>query len=266
MKEFAKMLCAVGIGTATVISVSGEELFSATKVQDFANGSGVSTSGNTLLVPRGKFLQSAKRFAYDPGKRYKLSCTVRLAKGESGRVFLGFVPLDAAGKKILSGEINAIPKSLTTLASAAGKGATELILTDGSRWNNTTPYGCIAFNADEKFSDLPNRTVVPMVKGSVEKRDGKWVAQLKKPLKNGYEAGTAVRQHVESDAFIYGVKKNLTGEKRQLTAVFSGHAANGLSSSRAWKGTAQVQMMIGFTTADAAGVMEISELKLEELL
>lgn len=258
------MLCAAGMSAAALNPVLGKELFSATKVQDFSDVSGLSANGDNFLVLRG-FRRSAKKFPYDPQKKYKLTCTAKLANGEKGMVFLGFIPYDAAGRRISSSEINAYPKTMTTLAADAEKGAKEISLIDGSKWNNKTAYGNIVFHADEKFSDLPNRSLIPMVKGSVEKKDGSWTVKLKKPLNKRYEAGTAVRQHVDSDAYIYGARKNLTGDSQQLTAVFSGHATYGLSSTKAWKGTSQVQVTIGLVSPDSTTVMEVSELKLEEL-
>ena len=196
---------------SSLIPVFGEELFSAKEVQDFVNSSGISSDGEKFLVLQGRFLNSARKFPYDPKKKYKLTCTVRLVSGSKGLAYLGLTPFDAAGKRIFSQTINALPKSFTTLAAAAEKGATTLSLTDGSKWDNKTPYGFVVFNADEKFADLPNFTGVPMVKESVTQKDGTWTVQLKKPLNKQYEAGTAVRQHCASDFLIYGARKNLTG-------------------------------------------------------
>ena len=265
MNKIAVALWIAGFGISSLIPVLGKELFSAKEVQDFTNSSRISSEGKNLLILRGQFLSSAKKIPYDPQKKYKLTCTAKLANGEKGMVYLGFIPYDAAGRRILSSEINAYPKTMTTLAADAEKGAMEICLADGSHWNNKTVYGNIAFQADEKLSDLPNRFLIPMAKGSVQKKDGSWTVKLKKPLNKRYEAGTAVRQHVDSDAYIYGARKNLTGAPQQLTAFFSGHATHGLSASKAWKGTSLVQVAIGLTSPDAAAVMELSELKLEEL-
>lgn len=265
MNKLVMTLCTVGLSAATVFPVVGEELFAAKETKDFVGTPGLSVSGENFLVLRGKFLESLKKIPYDPRKKYKLTCSARLVNGEKGLLYLGVSPFDAAGKRIFSAEVNALPKTMTTLAADASAGARELRLTDGSRWDNKVAYGYVVFNADETFADLPNRSGVPMVKGSVAQEGGGWKVELKKPLAQSYAAGTAVRQHAASDYHLYCTRKNLTAETQQFTAVLSGHAARGLSYTAAWKGTDRIRVLVGFTSPESTAVMELSELKLEEL-
>ena len=265
MNKLSLALCIAIIGMLIKTPLCGKELFSAGDVKDFVSNSGISSNGEKILILQGKFQSSAKIFSYDSQKKYKLSCSVRLVNGSKGKIWLGFIPFDADGKKIACREINLISKSLTKLAGAAEKGSTELVLVDGSAWNNKTPYGYVAFNAKTDFSDLPNRSCIPMAKGSVVKENEVWKVKLSKPLEQDYPAGTEVRQHVDSDKYIYCVRPNLTEENQPISAVISGHAEFGLSYKKAWRGTARIQVLIGFTSPDTAAIMELSELKLEEL-
>ena len=65
--------------------------------------------------------------------------------------------------------------------------------------------------------------------------------------------------------YIYGKRRKLTEETQRIAAEISGHIVCGLSYTKAWKGTAYIRLVIGFASKDAKSVMEISELKLEEL-
>lgn len=172
--------------------------------EDFQNPKAFVKEGDLLLVKgRGVFF-SAKTIDVDPAGSYHFSVEYRNRSGSPVKIMTGFVPLDGTGKVIPANTVCRIPGTETETAAEAYRGEKILRVKDASKWKADLSSGYAAFNAKADLSDLPNASVVPMVKNGVEKEGNVWKIILKNPLPKNIPAGMKVRQHSNnSGAYIW---------------------------------------------------------------
>ena len=153
-------------------------------------------------------------------------------------LYLGLQLYDKDNKRIDVITINSIPETATVLAADAKEGDTTLKIKDGAKWTNSRKDTVVAFGAKEDYSDLPNKNLIGIKKGSIKKGEDVWTLELAEPLKKAYSAGTKVRQHKNGGTYFYAVTKDLTFDWQKVESpVFSGMAKFGEQKLLLWPGT-----------------------------
>ena len=242
-------------------------VFRLEKPADLNNAKALSLNNGVLKASgRGKFM-SVKDFVLDPAKKYRLSGEFRQASGSPVRVYFGYAPLNEKGRIIYPIYVKNIPGTETELAADAKRGDKAVKVRNAAKWNGKIGYGYIAFNVKDDFSDLPNGSVIPIVKDGIKAEGEVWEIQLKEPIRQKIPAGTKVRQHSSGGTHIWnGGAANL---KDQWTALRSSHLLNGKVKSGApvdklWPGTKSVKLVIELD-GKADSVTEIRNVKVEEV-
>ena len=267
--SFVSKLSAGLFAASCVCSLAAAEILNINAPADFMTPKQVAVSEDGIIVKGPSFnLFSAKMLKLDPAKKYKISGDFRLKEGEKvDYVYLGFVPFDAQGKKISSGSVNVTPNSDTILVKAAVAGDTVVYVKDASTWDNKTPHGYFVFNANPDYSDLPNFNLLQIPQGGIEQDGDVWKITLKKPLKKDIAEGVGVRQQKAGSAYIYAsYKRDLPHEWTTLSGIISGSVAkSGNPSKKLWPATASVRLMVMMLNGDNNCVVEMKNIKIEEI-
>ena len=235
---------------ANLIKNGGAETGDISGWTGFASTSDKAQEGTKsfVLKPNGT-ATSADAIEVDPKARYELSGFMVAEEG-SGTSHLGFRPLDADKKPILSEHITAIKDTGTKLREAATKGATVLKIENGQAWvfdeKSTPEFGCVAFNVDDSgaFADFPNRNISEMGIKAIRQTDGQWEVELAKPLKADFAAGTKVRQHRAQGGAIWVQSKTVADQWVEFKGTRSGVSTTGQESGKFWPGTKFIQVTI----------------------
>ena len=246
--------------------LSAEDLFIQSELADFAPVKRIVKAEDAFSVKGLGVILSAKSLTLDPAKKYQISGEFCQKGGKQVALYLGFAPYDGKGRPILSKMVNIAKATLTEVAEDAKKGDKIVKVKDASKWNVKTPYSHIVFGAKEDLSDLPNATVQATVKPNAQQNGEVWEILLKKPLTKDIAAGTAVRQHMDGSAFIYtaGYKK-LTDQWVTMKGTISGISSFGLPSSKMWKGTEKVKVLILISIGDSTSEVSFRNIKVTEV-
>ena len=258
----------VGLMAAACIGMASAEeaVVKIEKPADFTQSSLVKPSENALTLRGRTAFMSKTTFQVNPAVKYSISGEFRHKKGKPVRILFGFVPYAKDKTQIRANMVNGNNTTLTTLAEAAKKGDKVLKVKDASKWNTKTTYSFVAVNAAKDFSDLPNRNLFYTVVPNVKQNGTVWDITLKEPLKADIAAGTAVRQHLAGDGYIYTVRIfKPTEEWAAHSAMISGIVRNGLATNRFWRGTASAKLLILVLDGEPKSEFEIRNVKVTEV-
>ena len=213
------------------------------------------------------WVNSKKVFAVDPAKKYVISGEFRFLGTPPRSFSVGFMPLTAKERPIPPVSIHAVPGTETVLAAGAKAGDTVIKVSAAEKWNNKLPVCAVAFDAKEKFADLPNYAYAAMKAGSVKKNGDAWEIELVKPLAKGYAAGTRVRQHLFGGTYIYAVSQygKFSADWRKYTGTVTGVTESTRSDKAFWPATAKVRVIVLTSGGKEDSVLEFRDLKVEEL-
>ncbi|MBO4631901.1 MAG: hypothetical protein J5858_08270 [Lentisphaeria bacterium] len=247
-------------------SLSAVEIFRIDKPEDFTKPTEV-TQENDILVVKGKAsLYSAEALKLDPAKKYKLSGEFRLRSGTPVQVRLGYLPLDRKNRGIYPLYVNTVPDTETEIAASVRRGGKVISVKDASKWKNTNALCYVAFNAKDDFSDLPNRSVIPIAKNGIRQTADGWEITLKQPLKMNMEEGTKVRQHIDGATCIWNTGVATLNDRWVVrTGLLSGIVKVGTSANKLWPGTGSVRIHIRLLGGKTDSVVEIRNVKVEEI-
>ena len=262
---FTRTLLTGIAAAASICAVSAADLYVPKAAADFDKAN-IFTVKNGVFTAKGPFTATSKKvFKVDPAKKYRVSGTVKGISGKTGYIYLGFVPYNAQNRWIHPASANCGANTFTELAAPVKKGDKVIKVKDASKWDSKTPYGAVAFDAKADFSDLPNFNFVFVPKNSIAKKGDVWEITLKTPLAKAYPAGTKIRQQLSSSTYIYAVIRKVADKELQLAGTVSGLYKNKIGFGKFWPGTKTFRLLVmhGSTKPDA--VLEIKNLKLEEV-
>jgi len=113
---------------------------------------------------------SKQFFPVEAGKKYTLSGTFKSLGKTPSKMYFGLRCYDKNKRWISPYHSNVILGSATTLAEACEKGVKTVVIKANKKWKKNL---CIAFNAKDDFSDLPNRETIYKITGSSPELVGK---------------------------------------------------------------------------------------------
>ena len=259
----------VGLLAAACIGMASAEEAAVVKFEkpaDFIQPSLVKPSENALTLRGRAAFMSKTTFQVNPAVKYSISGEFRHKNGKPVRILFGFAPFAKDNTPIRANMVNGYNTTLTTLVEAAKKGDKVLKVKDASKWNTKTTYSFVAVNAAKDFSDLPNRNLLYTAVPNVKQNGTVWEITLKEPLKADIAAGTAVRQHLAGDGYIYTVRIFKPTEEWSVhSAMISGILRNGLATNRFWRGTVSAKLLILVLDGDSKSEFEIRNVKVTEV-
>ncbi len=182
---------------------------------------------------------SRDSFAVDPAKRYRISGEFKSGGAAGGILCFGLAPATAAGQVIYSVCVNALSGTDGELTAAAAAGATEIQVSSADRWRKQG-QSAVAFGTRPDRGDLPNFEIAP-----IAGIDGHTV-KLREPLKRAWPAGTAVREHVFGDTYMFGgaAYQKLSDQWTTFSGVIAGENPTGSEGGRFWRGTKRAHWVI----------------------
>ena len=186
-----------------------------------------------------------KKFKIDPTKTYTITASVRAVNNQNNEkslVYVGFNVLDKQGKVIGASNVAVVPGTMTELAANVEKGATTVLVKDGSKF----PKGAISIVTDvkEDLSDLPNRNIIANGITSVVQKENGWEITLSRPVYRVAKAGKAVRAH-RMGGYMYPAGGKLVGsEWITITGSVKGMNKSGWSNNVWPVGADQAQLVI----------------------
>ena len=225
----ALLMFTISAFAAETINLSNPEIWSAFLKKR------MTFEGNEITIDdKGLFaLEATPYIDVDPNKSYTISATITNLGEKVTTFYMGFRAYDAKGA-IQCQDVHSRKDSFTTLAQDAKKGDNFIIVKDASKWDVKNKYTCVAFNAKEDFSDMPNRHRLNITK--IEKLDDDtWKITLVAKLNRDFPADTGVRQHING-GYIYtgGQGRILPGETKVLKGTIKGIDLPGNYSVRKW--------------------------------
>ena len=253
------------LAICSLSAVNAKELFVMQSAKEMTPTRNIKVNEKGFVIGKTSVIYSSRLFAFDPAKKYKLSCDAFLKNGKSGKLYLGFMNYDSNNRLISSVEVNGLPGTFTVLTEAAPAGSQILKLKDASKWNRKSRHASVALNASADNSDLPNRNIAAVDPDSIVQKEGFWEVKLKAPLKTAVAAGSGVRQHFSSYSYQFLAKPVLGGEVKNYSGESHGVAASGIYPAKAWKGTAKFRIVMLLESSESGAEVEFSQLKLEEL-
>lgn len=180
---------------------------------------------------------------------YELAAFFKAAK-EKDNVNIGLACYDGDKKQILSRHVAVIQGTETELTEEAKVGDTIVKIKQGAKWQFdpswTERYGYVTFNVDDSgaYRDLPNREQSgPGIK-AIRQAGEHWEVELALPLKQGYPAGTKVREQRAKGVHCSGSVKEIETDwievKRRVKGISQCDAVGG----EFWPGTRFVKISI----------------------
>lgn len=251
---------------ATVGSVFAEEITAVKSSGDFMQAKKVTLADGVFTFKGKGTLESVAFIRVDPAKKYRISGEFRAKAGTGpARLYFGFEPCDAEGRRIRPQHIHKIPGSQTVTAADAKKGDKTLIVRRAA-WNVKTPYSHVALHAEDDLRDLPNRDVVPVAPGGIQPEGDTLKITLDVPLRTDIPAGTKVRQHLDGDGYIYCAGKSFLKDQWEgRSGIVSGFTKDTRSDKQFWPGTVKVRILILVTGGNQDSVTEFRNIKVEEV-
>ena len=236
----------------------------------FAGGKASQWRKYVSAAPESGVLQAALplpiRYGYPvfevaPDKKYAICGEFRLTEAETqAQLEAGLLCIAANGKGIFP--YNCLPLKnipLGKLAAEAPAGSRSVTVSGIPELNAVKKnYLCLAFNAKEDESDLPNFEVSPFITvNGVKKQNGNLLITLEKPLDKSFAADTPVRIHTHGGVFVYAVRnQKLTSQWTVVRKVISGRQLR--------PGTVRAQMIFG-VNGKGPGKVEFRNLQVIEL-
>ena len=193
--------------------------------------------------------QSKEFIPVDPSSGYTVSGYFMSPEG-TGSVHLGLACFDAQKRLITSERITPVPQTETELVEDVKPGDKVVKIKNGSAWEFdaalTPKYGVVAFNVDDSgaYSDLPNPNLSPWGITTIRQTGGQWEVELVKPLKEGYSAGTKVRQHKVHGANFWVSVKKVGKDWVKISGDISGVSTVGQEKGMFWPGTSFVRVTV----------------------
>ncbi|MFM8830589.1 MAG: hypothetical protein ACKOHM_06235 [Spartobacteria bacterium] len=193
--------------------------------------------------------QSKELIPVDPSSGYTVSGYFMSPEGQA-KVFLGVDCFDAQKRRITSQSITPVPQTETELVEDVKPGDKVVKIKNGSAWEfdaaHTPKYGVVAFNVDDSgaYSDLPNPNLSPMGITTIRQTGGQWEVELAKPLKEGYSAGTKVRQQKCHRAALWLVVRGVEKKWVKMSGNISGVSTVGQEEGMFWPGTSFVRVSV----------------------
>lgn len=246
-------------------AVSAKELFVMQSAKEMTPTKNIRVNEKGFAISKASVIYSSRLFAFDPSKKYRLSCDAFLKNGQSGKLYLGFINYDSNNRKISSVEVNGFPGTFTVLTESAPAGSQMLKIKDASKWNRKNRWSSVALNAAADGSDLPNQNVASIIPDSIVQKDGFWEVKLTAPLKTAVAAGSGVRQHFSSYSYQFLAKPVLSKELKNYSGESHGASTYEIYPGKAWKGTEKFRIVMLLESAESGAEVEFSQLKLEEL-
>lgn len=247
-------------------------LISSTAAAELKNWIGKATladighdGGKSLKVDCNTHLKYKHKFKVDPEIQYTLSAWMKTLKAGSRQpgMYIGFIAYDKNGRLIDTQSIHYFENTLTELAEPCKAGDSSIVIKSGASWQ-AEACGCVAFNADKTggYKDIPNFNCSAPGISKVYQSDENWTVQLKAPLKKGYPAGTAVREHKfwAHYNFINGGKPGL--EWKRYYGSIKGVAENTPERGKWWPGTDSVQVVICVNSGKDTAPLLIDDIEL----
>lgn len=202
----------------------------------------------------------------DPQAHYRLSARLKAVDGKKAKVWVALRLYDADKKVIKASEVTFLPNSLMVLAAPCKASDRVIRVKDASGVKlarNCSAF--VAFGAKADLSDLPNRNLSKGVISGIVKKGSDWEINLKKPCGFSYPAGTAIRIHRTSAAFMYPVKQAVLKDGKWHTAagrIYGKAPKGGAASSRFWNGTGYAQIVL---IPDSSGMIYFDDLVFEKI-
>jgi hypothetical protein len=165
-------------------------------------------------------------------------------------VHLGVDCFDAQKRLITSERITPVPQTETELVEEVKPGDKVVKIKNGSAWEFdaalTPKYGVVAFNVDDSgaYSDLPNPNLSQHGITTIRQSGGQWEVELAKPLKEGYSAGTKVRQHKVAGASLWLAVGGAGKDWVKISGDISGVSTVGREKGMFWPGTSFVRISV----------------------
>ncbi len=209
----------------------------------------IDEEGNSFFQSVAPGVLCSQIIEVDPAAHYNMSARFKAVdKNKGAQVLFAIRPLDADKKSIPAVCVTFLPDSNMILAAECKASDTVIKVKDASAVKlDKAHIAYVGFDAKADLSDLPNRN---LSKGQISKiaRNGDlWEITLKKPCGMNYPAGTAVRIHRESAAYMYPVKRIVLKDDawHLVQGRTYGKAKNGGASSvYFWNGTKYIQLVI----------------------
>lgn len=187
------------------------------------------------------------KMTIDPAKTYTISMDLRSADPAalSRMNYIGLVMYDERNRAIVRDNVQSVPGAFAKVAADTPAGAVQITLDRVVDLSNAAKKGlCLAINAKEDFSDMPNRNCTGKIT-KVQTVDGKTVFTLAKPYADALPAGTQVRVHYIMAGFSYGILLGgLGAEWKHYTVRVSGFAMDGSAGyDKFWPGAKTFQLL-----------------------
>ena len=187
------------------------------------------------------------KMTIDPAKTYTISMDLRSADPAalSRMNYIGLVMYDERNRAIVRDNVQSVPGAFAKVAADTPAGAVQITLDRVVDLSNAAKKGlCLAINAKEDFSDMPNPTRTGKIT-KVQTVDGKTVVTLAAPYAKALPAGTPVRVHYIMAGFSYGILLGgLGAEWKHYTVRVSGVAMDGSAGyDKFWPGAKTFQLL-----------------------
>ena len=182
----------------------------------------------------------------NPKKTYTLTCYMRsLDPKQPASGYMGLYMYDKDKKLIAYNQVRVMEGTESELLQPAIKGSTVIIIKNNPKCIKAKNWR-IAFNAKDKYADLPSYDLSPRGK-TIKVAGNKLKLILRSPLEKAYEAGTKIRLHSTWGApFYWGAKGWMPGKWKKFTVIMKGISTHGTTSDQFWKGTKYVKPFIWF--------------------
>ena len=161
--------------------------------------SNVQLNEDKALVVNGETILNKKILISD--KALTFSVKIKNNGENQNRVYIGFKPYTKDGTLLRKRHYPYNKENPIMKVISSKKDSNSIIVDSYPKWEKRC---FLAVNAKEDFSDIPNISLTAEAISEVKEiEDGKAEIILDKPLKDGFEAGTALRVHGYQGGYLY---------------------------------------------------------------
>lgn len=199
-----------------------------------------------------------KKIEVDPEANYELVGWFSSAGPVASNLNFGLICFDAENELIRGPEITFVEGTEARLREEAKEGTHILKIDKGSAWlvePRILSTSHVAFNVDDSgnYGDLPNRNLSGRGILGVKQSDGQWEIELAEPLAKDFPVGTKIRQHRQTQSYLYVLTdRKVPEEWTQFSGKVGGMTERGVASRSFWPGTRFVQV-VAFPLDTAVG-------------
>ena len=251
MKNFVSIMAAFIVAGAFA---ADERIWSfAPEKVDFEYGTTCtkSASGWTLSQPKNRIQFFSKDvFEINPDEQYAVRVKLR-GISPKARIWVVSKNYSESGRDFGPTAVDADFAARGHLDAYAHDGATTLKINGAEKWQAAKRRSVLAFDVREDDSDLPNVSYYPVKSIAA---DG--TVELRKPLRRGYSAGTAVRRHFENGPYDTLISAVLTPDFKVFRRNITGVSAKGREFTKWLRCTKKVRIGIQVENGD----IELAEL------